>query len=88
VRNRGDRFELLHGLRAVRVVLLRHRLVGRLHGWARLAIAGYLAGGRATVTALRRADGDVLSTVPKPSRARTAWYALRILLPAISRRHR
>lgn len=64
------------------------RLVGRLHGWARLAIAGYLAGGRATVTALRRADGDVLSTVPKPSRVRTGWYALRILVRAIGRRHR
>jgi squalene synthase HpnC len=36
-------------------------LVGRIRGWARLAIAGYVAGGRATIDALRRADGDVLS---------------------------
>jgi squalene synthase HpnC len=36
-------------------------LVGRTRGWARLAIAGYVAGGRATIDALRRADGDVLS---------------------------
>jgi len=63
-------------------------LVGRLHGWARLAIAGYLAGGRATVTALRRADGDVLSAVPKPSRAGTAWHAVRVLTRAAVRRHR
>lgn len=63
-------------------------LVGRLHGWARLAIAGYLAGGRATVTALRRADGDVLSTVPKPSRAGIAWHALLVLTRAAGRRHR
>ena len=54
-------------------------LVGRLHGWARLAVAGYLAGGRATVTAIRRAGGDVLATVPKPSRLTTARYALRVL---------
>jgi squalene synthase HpnC len=54
-------------------------LVGRLHGWAKLAIAGYLAGGRATVTAIRRAGGDVLASVPKPSRLTTARYALRVL---------
>ena len=54
-------------------------LVGRLRGWARLAIAGYLAGGRATVTAIRQAGGDVLSTVPKPSRWTTGRYALRLL---------
>lgn len=63
-------------------------LVGRLHGWARLAIAGYLAGGRATVAALRRADGNVLSAVPKPSRAGTAWQALRVLARTAGRQHR
>ncbi len=63
-------------------------LVGRLSGWARLAIAGYLAGGRATVAALRRADGDVLSAAPKPSRAGTAWHALRVLARTTGRRHR
>ncbi|MGH3827198.1 MAG: squalene/phytoene synthase family protein, partial [Pseudonocardiaceae bacterium] len=31
-------------------------LVGMLHGWARLAVAGYLAGGRAALDALRRVD--------------------------------
>jgi squalene synthase HpnC len=35
-------------------------LVDLLHGWARLAVTGYLAGGRAAVDALRRVDGDVL----------------------------
>ena len=54
-------------------------LVGRLSGWAKLAIAGYLAGGRATVAAIRRADGDVLAAVPKPSRRATVRYALRVL---------
>ena len=41
-------------------------IVRRLHGWARLAVAGYIAGGRATIDALRRADNDVLATTPRP----------------------
>jgi len=53
-------------------------LVGRLTGWARLAVAGYCAGGRATVAALRAAHCDPLTSVPRPSRARTAWYGLRL----------
>jgi squalene synthase HpnC len=43
-------------------------LVGLLHGWARLAVAGYVAGGRAALDALRRADGDVLAGPPRPRR--------------------
>lgn len=43
-------------------------LVGQLGGWARLAVAGYIAGGRATVRALRRCDGDVLVRPPRPRR--------------------
>ncbi|MGB8960830.1 MAG: squalene synthase HpnC [Pseudonocardiaceae bacterium] len=43
-------------------------LIGLLHGWARLAVAGYLAGGRAALDALRRADGDVLAGPPRPRR--------------------
>jgi squalene synthase HpnC len=39
-----------------------------LTGWARLAVAGYLAGGRATVAALRRAGGEVLAATPRPRR--------------------
>ena len=39
-------------------------LVGRLHGWARLAVAGYLAGGWAAVDGLRRVDHDVLRGSP------------------------
>ena len=35
-------------------------LLTMLHGWARLAVAGYLAGGRAAAAAVRRAEGDVL----------------------------
>lgn len=43
-------------------------LVGLLHGWARLAVAGYVAGGRAALDALRRAQGDALAGPPRPRR--------------------
>jgi phytoene/squalene synthetase len=39
-------------------------LLGQLHGWARLAVRGYVAGGGAALLALRRADWDVLSGTP------------------------
>jgi squalene synthase HpnC len=39
-------------------------LPGQLHGWARLAVRGYVAGGGAALLALRRADWDVLSGTP------------------------
>jgi len=41
-------------------------LVGMLHGWARLAVAGFVAGGHATVDALRRSRFDVLRETPRP----------------------
>jgi phytoene/squalene synthetase len=43
-------------------------LVRGLRGWSRLAVAGYVAGGRATVDALRRAGGEVLAATPRPRR--------------------
>lgn len=43
-------------------------LVKSLRGWARLSIGGFLAGGLATVDALRKADYDVLAVTPKPSK--------------------
>ncbi|WP_116075407.1 squalene synthase HpnC [Asanoa ferruginea] len=43
-------------------------LLRMLRGWARLAVTGYVAGGRATLYALRRADWDVLSHTPRPSK--------------------
>ncbi len=55
-------------------------LVRRQRGWARLAVAGYVAGGLATADALRRNDYDVLTQDIRPSKARTAFYALRLLL--------
>ncbi|MGH8917435.1 MAG: squalene/phytoene synthase family protein, partial [Actinomycetes bacterium] len=41
-------------------------LIGLLRGWSRLVVAGYVAGGRATVEALRRVDTDVLAAPPRP----------------------
>jgi squalene synthase HpnC len=39
-------------------------LVRELRGWARLAVSGYIAGGRAAIVSVRRADYDVVSTLP------------------------
>jgi squalene synthase HpnC len=54
-------------------------LVGRLSGWAKIAVAGYIAGGQATATALRRDDYDVLARDIRPSRLRTATYMARLV---------
>jgi squalene synthase HpnC len=47
-------------------------LIRLLHGWARLAVAGYVAGGRAAVDALRRCisgrTDDILAGAPRPCR--------------------
>ncbi|HET8616869.1 MAG TPA: squalene synthase HpnC [Actinomycetales bacterium] len=44
-------------------------IVRELHGWGRVAVAGYVAGGRATVAALRRNDLDVLARQVRPRRS-------------------
>jgi squalene synthase HpnC len=41
-------------------------LVGTLRGGARLAVAGYLAGGRAALAAIRAQGHDVLTGTPRP----------------------
>jgi squalene synthase HpnC len=53
-------------------------LVRRLHGWSRIAVAGYVAGGLATADALKAGDFDVLAHELRPSKARTAYHALRL----------
>lgn len=58
-------------------------LVRQLSGWARVAVAGYVAGGRATVDALRRCRGDVLGAdvaTPQPRGRDTARHAARLLV--------
>lgn len=54
-------------------------LVGLLHGWARVAVAGYVAGGRAALDALRRAGGDVLAGPPHPRRRDVLRHLARLL---------
>jgi squalene synthase HpnC len=46
-------------------------LIGTLKGAARLAISGYVAGGRAALTSIQRAGYDVLRQTPKPGKATT-----------------
>jgi squalene synthase HpnC len=46
-------------------------LIGTLHGAARIAIAGYLAGGRAALKAIADKNYDVLTGAPKPGNADT-----------------
>lgn len=58
--------------RAVRALDEGSALVGSLRGPARLAVAGYVAGGWATASALTDARFDVLAGTPKPRRARIA----------------
>ncbi|MGI5215698.1 squalene synthase HpnC [Plantactinospora sp. CA-290183] len=52
-------------------------LVGELHGWARVAVAGYVAGGQATLAALARSGYDPLPGPPRPTRAGVATAFLR-----------
>ena len=47
-------------------------LVGTLRGAARLAVAGYLAGGRAALAAIRAQRHDVLIRTPRPRKQRLA----------------
>ncbi len=54
-------------------------LIGALRGAARFAVAGYVAGGRAALAAIRAADYDVLTATPRPSRAGTLTELMRAL---------
>jgi squalene synthase HpnC len=46
-------------------------LIGTLRGAGRIAVAGYLAGGRAALKAIADNDFDVLKSTPKPGKADT-----------------
>ncbi|HET9731097.1 MAG TPA: squalene synthase HpnC [Acidimicrobiales bacterium] len=54
-------------------------LVRSLRGAARVAVAGFVAGGLATADALAAARYDVVGRRPKPSKAGTAAHAARLL---------
>ncbi len=47
-------------------------LVGTLHGWARLAVAGYVAGGSAALAAIEAQNYDVLKATARPRKRRLA----------------
>jgi phytoene/squalene synthetase len=55
------------------------RLVRALHGWSRLAITGFVAGGAATLDAIERAEGDVLAVACRPRRGRVVAQACSLL---------
>jgi squalene synthase HpnC len=55
-------------------------LVGTLHGFARLAVAGYLAGGRAALAAITASGHDVLAVTPHPDKKVTARLAIQAYL--------
>jgi squalene synthase HpnC len=69
----------LEGTRASRMLEQGRELVGSLHGTARLAVAGYVGGGRAALSALARADFEVLALSPRPSLRRKIGSVLRAL---------
>ena len=58
--------------RAARLLDLGAPLVGTLRGPARLAVAGYLAGGRAALAAIRHQGYDVLAATARPRKPRLA----------------
>jgi squalene synthase HpnC len=53
-------------------------LLRELRGWARLAVSGYVAGGQAAVTALRRGGWSVLPSAPRARRHSVAASALAV----------
>ena len=56
-------------------------LVAQLRGWARIAVAGYVAGGLATADAIDRSGGDIVTDAPvTPSRITTLRHGIRLLL--------
>jgi squalene synthase HpnC len=55
-------------------------LVSQLRGAARVAVAGYIAGGRAAMAAITLAHYDVLAATPKPAKGRTARELVAVLV--------
>jgi squalene synthase HpnC len=55
-------------------------LVGTLRGTARLAVGGYVAGGRAALASIVAADYDVLAATPAPARRTVVTELLRAVV--------
>ena len=66
----NDRLRRVLMLEAARTAALFREgdaLAASLHGWPRLAVAGYIGGGRAALEALALADYEVLALTPRPT---------------------
>ncbi|MEV4113356.1 squalene synthase HpnC [Nonomuraea sp. NPDC049695] len=66
--------------RAGRLLAEGEPIVASLSGFARTAVAGYVAGGHATLAALRSARYDVLGRAVRPRRARLLAEWTRVLM--------
>jgi squalene synthase HpnC len=81
----SERLRRVLALEAARTAALFREgdaLAASLHGWQRLAVAGYAGGGRAALDALARADYEVLALTPRPTRRRTLGAIVRVLVRA------
>lgn len=70
----------LQAARAGRLLAEGQAIVSSLSGFARTAVAGYVAGGHATLAALRGARYDVLARAVRPRRARLLATWARVLM--------
>jgi len=71
------RFELA---RAAELLAAGRELTSGLRGWARLTVAGYVAGGQATIDAIGGADFDVLAATCRPRATRTLARVVPLLV--------
>jgi squalene synthase HpnC len=81
----SERLRRVLALEAARTAALFREgdaLAASLHGWQRLAVAGYAGGGRSALDALARADYEVLALTPRPTRRRTLGAIVRVLVRA------
>jgi squalene synthase HpnC len=81
----SERLRRVLALEAARTAALFREgdaLAASLHGWQRLAVAGYAGGGRAALDALARTDYEVLALTPRPTRRRTLGAIVRVLVRA------
>jgi len=81
----NDRLRRVLMLEAARTAALFREgdaLAASLHGWSRLAVAGYVGGGRAALEALALADYEVLALTPRPTPRRTLGAIVRVLVRA------
>ncbi len=66
--------------RALALLRSGQDVVGRVGGWARIAVAGYVAGGLAAGDALRRTGGDVLGQTARARRRDVARHLVAVLV--------